>query len=184
MMIRVPARPVMAALLACCAALLLSACGWHLRGTLAMPEGLDSVYLNNQSDAQLLGRMLEQLLVANDVTVATSPAAAQLVISLLNYQEERRVVAIGDNALVTEYELIATADFSVEDSKGETVLAPTDVSVIRAYQFDQNNVLGMAEEQELIQQEMRREIAQQIIRRLRFLDMQNEPKVSAAALTQ
>jgi LPS-assembly lipoprotein len=163
-------------------AVLLSACGWHLRGTLTLPEGLNSVYLHSESDAQLLGRTMEQLLVANQVGIAERQAAAQLIIKLLDFTEDRRVVAVGDNTLVTEYELIATADFSVENARGEVILPPSDVSVIRAYQFDQDNVLGMAEEQQLILQEMRREIAQQIIRRLRFLDLQNEPDIPAESL--
>ncbi|MCW8195054.1 hypothetical protein F6455_09675 [Proteobacteria bacterium 005FR1] len=161
------------------AALLLTACGWHLRGTVTLPEGLDSVHLNNLSDAQLLGRTLEQLLVANGVELSR-PASAQLTINLIDYEEDRRVVAIGDNTLVTEYELIATADFSVEDSEGGIILPPSDVSVIRSYQFDQDNVLGMEEEQQLILTEMRREIAQSIVRRLRFLNL--EPNAPAAAL--
>lgn len=154
------------------AALFVSACGWHLRGTLTLPEGLDKVYLNNQANTQVLQRTLSELLVANQVTLANSPGAAQLLINILSYDEDRRVVSIGDNTLVTEYELIAEADFSIEDAQGNLVLPESEVSVIRAYQFDQNNVLGKAEEERLIQTEMRRELAQQIIRRLRFVDLQ------------
>lgn len=161
---------------------LMSACGWHLRGTLTLPEGLDSVYLQNDSNAQVLGRTLERLLAANQIQIAERPAAAQVIIKLLGFEEDRRVVAVGDNTLVTEYELIATADFSVETARGEVVSPPSAVSVIRAYQFDQDNVLGMAEEQRLIMEEMRRDIAQQIIRRLRFLDLQDESGNSPASL--
>lgn len=173
---------IRSALFALGATLLLSACGWHLRGTLTLPEGLNAVHLNNLADAEILGRTLEQLLVANDVEVTPRATAAQLIISLINYEEERRVVAIGDNTLVTEYELIASADFSVEGAKGEIILPPTDASVVRAYQFDQDDVLAMAGEQELIFEEMRREIAQNIVRRLRFLDLQDQQDVPAAAL--
>lgn len=151
--------------------LLVSACGWHLRGTLALPEGLDTVYLNNRAGTETLQRTFEELLTANNVNVANSPSAAQLIINILDYREERRVVSIGDNTLVTEYELIAEADFSIEDAQGNTVLPSGEASVIRAYQFDRNNVLGKAEEERLIQTEMRREMAQQIIRRLRFLNL-------------
>lgn len=158
---------------------LVSACGWHLRGTLALPEGLDRVYLNSQPDARVLSGMLQDLLAANQVDVVDSPAAAQMVINLLSYREERRVVSIGDNTLVTEYELIAQAEFSIEDAQGNTVLPPSDASVVRAYQFDQDNVLGKAEEERLIREEMRRELAQQIIRRLRFLNLENEASAPA-----
>lgn len=152
----------------------LTACGWHLRGTLAMPEGLDTIYVNSEGDSDYLARSLRDLLEANEVRVQDSPAAAQLIINLLDYVEDRRVVAIGDNTLVTEYELIATADVSIEQTKGEIVLPETELTVIRSYQFDQDNVLAMAEEEALIQEEMRRELVQQIVRRLRFLNLQYE----------
>lgn len=160
--------------------LFVSACGWHLRGTLTLPEGLDTVYLNNQANTQVLQRTLSELLVANQVTLADSPASAQLLINILSYDEHRRVVSIGDNTLVTEYELIAEADFSIEDAQGNPVLPESEVSVIRAYQFDQNNVLGKAEEERLIQTEMRRELAQQVIRRLRFVDLQQAAAAPAS----
>ncbi|MEX1032102.1 MAG: LPS assembly lipoprotein LptE [Cellvibrionaceae bacterium] len=150
---------------------LISACGWHLRGTLALPEGLDTVYLNDQAGAEVLSRTMEELLTANQVKVATGHSNAQLVINILDYREDRRVVSIGGNTLVTEYELIARAIYSLEDGQGNVLLPSAEASVIRSYEFDENNVLGKAEEERLIQQEMRRELAQQIIRRLRFMDL-------------
>lgn len=152
---------------------LLSACGWHLRGTLTLPEGLDRVYLDDDADGEALLDTLDELLTANEVRVADQPTTAQLVINLLSFEEERRVVAVGGNTLVTEYELITEATFSIEGSQGEVLLPPSDLSVIRSYQFDRENVLGMVEEQSLIQNEMRRELAQQIVRRLRFMNLQN-----------
>jgi LPS-assembly lipoprotein len=165
-------RPAIVLLLLLFTVTLASACGWRLRGTMTLPEGLNTIYLNNQAESPILPRMLETLLTANQVNVTDSASAAQLIINILSYREERRVVSVGANTLVTEYELNAQANFSIEDAEGNIVLPPSDASVIRNYVFDQNNVLGKEEEERLIQSEMRRDIAQQIVRRLRFLDLQ------------
>lgn len=159
---------------------LVSACGWRLRGTVAMPAGLETLYVNEGGDSQRLASSLRDLLTANNVTVAEQESAAQLVINLLAYDEERRVVAVGDNTLVTEYELIAETEFSIEDGQGNTLLPADRISLIRSYEYDQDNVLGKEEEERLIQEEMRRETAQQIIRRLRFLNV-GDPSAKAPA---
>lgn len=151
--------------------ILLTACGWHLRGNLTLPQGLNRVYLDDEADGEPLLNAVEELLTANDVEIAKNPAAAQLTIRLLSYDEERRVVAVGGNTLVTEYELVDRGSFSVADGQGQVLLPASDLSVVRSYQFDRNNVLGMEQEERLIQEEMRRELAQQIIRRLRFADL-------------
>lgn len=154
-------------LLACAG---LAACGWHLRGSLQLPAGLDSVYIASEGDSQELARSLRQLLEANDVAVQGTPAAAPLHINLHDYEEERRVVAIGDNTLVTEYELTSEALVSIAERDGELLLPETRLSISRSYRFDQNNVLAMDEEERLIQEEIRRDLVQQMLRHLRFLN--------------
>lgn len=149
--------------------LLISACGWRLRGSVALPPSINAIYL--QGDAELIMAPMRELLRANDVRVADGISQAQLVVDIQDYEEERRVVSVGANTRVSEYELIAEARFSIIDAQGHQLLPDGEASLIRSYQYDQNNVLAMEAEERLIMEEMRRELARQIIGRLRFIDL-------------
>lgn len=149
--------------------LLISACGWRLRGSMALPPGIDVIYV--QGDSELIIEPMKELLRANRVRVADGLSGAQLLIDIQRYDEQRRVVSVGANTRVSEYELIADAVFTVSDAQGGELLPASEATLIRAYQYDQDNILAMEAEERLIREEMRRELARQIIGRLRFIDM-------------
>lgn len=151
-------------------ALLIGGCGWRLRGSMTLPPDIDAVYLQG-ANAPLLVESMEELLRTNQVTVVGGPSQAQLIIDIQRYDEERRVVSVGANTRVSEYELIVEATFSISDAQGREILPAGEASVIRSYQYDQNNILAMEAEERLIRDEMRRELARQIIGRLRFLEL-------------
>lgn len=150
--------------------LLIAGCGWRLRGSMTLPPGMDAIYLQG-ADAALVLEQMEELLRANQVSVVDGPSQAQLIIDLERYDEERRVVSVGANARVSEYELIVEADFTISDAQGRVLLPDGEASLIRSYQYDQNNILAMDAEERLIREEMRRELARQIIGRLRFIEL-------------
>jgi len=150
-------------------ACLISACGWRLRGSVALPDGLSAVKLNLANNPDDFERTLKQLLTANGVTLVESGETAQMVMNIGKIDESRRVGGTGSNTLATEYELEKEVQFSVEDNLGNLLLPEDTISSIRTYEFDQNDAVSMEEEQRLIQREMYSDMAQQIVRRLRFV---------------
>ena len=152
------------------AAILLSACGWHLRGTIALPSNIESVYIDNRARDTGLANDLSDLLRSNGATLSQSASTADMVISLLEFEQKRRINGLSSNTLVNEYELINEAEFEIKTASGLTLLEPTLSSLSRSYRYDQNAVVSAAAEEELINDELRLELAQQIIRRLQFLD--------------
>lgn len=149
--------------------LLVAGCGWRLRGSMTLPADIDAIYLQG-SGALILEEMAE-LLKSSQITVVDRPSQAQLIINVQRYDEERRIVAVGANTRVSEYELTVAATFSISNAQGHELLPTNEVSLIRSYDYDQNNILAMEAEERLIRQEMRRELARQIIGRLHFIDL-------------
>ena len=166
-LLRLAARLLLSITLLC----VVTACGWHLRGSLPLPSGLDSIAVINQAETTELNAQLVSLLKANNVTIADAVNDAQLIITIVSQQNSRRIATYGSNARVSEYELGNEAVFSVSNSQGELLLPLTDIATSRTYRYDENDVVGMSGEERLIQQEMLRELAQNILRRLRFLDL-------------
>ncbi|MGI1680156.1 MAG: hypothetical protein K6L75_15560 [Cellvibrionaceae bacterium] len=148
----------------------INGCGWRLRGGLTLPDGLNLVHVSASDPSSSFGRNLTQLLQANGVTTVDSPQESQITITTGALEESRRVVSTGGNTLVTEYELESSVPFSVEDNLGNILIPTETATTTRAYEFDQNDIVGKAQEERLIQSEMQRELIQQIVRRLRFID--------------
>lgn len=150
--------------------LLLSACGWHLRGAIVLPDNIEAVYIDNQSNNVTLQEEMIKILESNGVAISDTISSADLVISLISFSENQRVNSVNSNTIVREYELISEAEYEIKNSAGEVLLEPNISQLSRIYTFDQNAVVSAAEEQQIIQRELRLELAQQIIRRLRFLN--------------
>jgi LPS-assembly lipoprotein len=147
---------------------LLTACGWHLRGSIALPEDLDSIYLSAEDTHGTLITDMRRALESNNIALVDSASNASYSIKLLNERSERRAASLGGDALVSEYELTMEVDYSIE--RGEEVLLQQDTArAIRTYDYDRNQVLGKNEEESIIRSELRNELIQQIVRRLRFL---------------
>ncbi|MBR9911847.1 MAG: hypothetical protein GYB33_16000 [Gammaproteobacteria bacterium] len=148
--------------------LLVNACGWHLRGTGNLDLGTNSVFVIADKRHGNLMIEFERSLAANGVVAASSASSADYIITLSNERHSRRAVSVGNDALVTEYELTLGVDYRIEDANG--VLAPTTrAQVVRSYQFDLNAIVAKTEEERLILQEMQGAVIEQVFRRLRFI---------------
>lgn len=167
-------------------ATLLSACGWHLRGSMSMPMDLESVYVTAEDSHGALITDLKRTLVSNHVATTDNSAEAQYSIALGNEERERRTVSVGNDALAAEYELNMSVDYQITNQAGE-VIASNNATTYRSYTFDRDAVVAKAEEERLIEQEMRNNLVQQILRRLRFVTQEQStsgPSTDAPADTE
>lgn len=146
--------------------LFISACGWHLRGSTA-DYNFSAVEVGGQFQLPEQYRILNEMLISQGLSADQN--TPDLHISLLDETTSRRTIAIGSNALAAEYELTLKVRYSIEDNQGETLLRPTWVEQRRSYNFDRNDVIALEREQALITREMRTQIAQRILTKLRFL---------------
>lgn len=147
---------------------LISACGWHLRGTVNSIDNVSSLHLGaTQGRTELLDELSAEARRAG-ITLSASASAAEYSINLFNSTDEKRTVSLGTNALASEYELTMSVDYSIH--KGQQILIAQETArSIRTYDFDTNQVLGKSREEELIREEMRSELINHILRRLQYM---------------
>ncbi len=162
---------------------LLSACGWHLRGSMDIGLDLDNVYVSAEDTHGSLVNLLKRTLIANNVTVVPQPEQADYRIFLSNEEQNRRTVSVGNEALAAEYELILEVDYRIENQAGEPLVPQATATGIRSYTFDPNAVAAKAEEERLILDELRYNLVEQILRRLRFVSQQTAETDSSATET-
>lgn len=141
--------------------LLLSACGFKLRGVFDIPEALRQVSLVSSERPGDLERTLEQTLRVNGVRLE---ADAPYRIELLEIDSIRRAISLGSDARVSEYELRSEVTFQVSDREGQLLLPPTRLFTERVYSVDPNNITASESQEPLLRRQITQDLAQQIVR--------------------
>ena len=145
--------------------LLLASCGFHLRGTGNTRLALSVIHVTSNDSYGEMQQALERALTEAGVKQVAADKAAYSV-HLLSERRTRRSVATTSDVQVAEYGLKMEVSFELTDSAGKQVIEPATVTAQRIYRFDNSSLVGSNEEENLLNKEMRRDIASQIIRRI------------------
>jgi len=150
--------------------LVLPACGFHLRGQYDIPEGLAPVRIDAPAGSGV-ARTLTETLRRNGVALADAGTKPRTRLSILSENSDRRVLSVGTNGKVDEYELVYTVHWRLVDAdSGRERIATTRFQAQRDYVYDPAAVLGKQNEEETLTDDMRSDIADRIVFRLQALE--------------
>jgi LPS-assembly lipoprotein len=144
-------------------ALLLSACGFQLRGTGDTSFALEELNLQARNSYGETAKQLEELLKDNGVRVYPG---ARYTLDLVREQSRQRTASYTSSARSAEYELTSILDYEFRGPQN-TVLLQDSVEVQKVYVHDSSNLIGSDQEANQLRQEMRRELLQQLSMRIR-----------------
>ncbi len=147
-------------------ALLLQGCGFHLRGSVALPSVMQSVHLAGTATTSTLAQSITALLRANGARLVSSTTEATARLEILGEKQDRRILALSAAGSVSEYELNYQVSFRLSDAKAKELMGEQSIGLTMNYRFDPNNALAMADEESKLQNEMVRRAAEQILRRI------------------
>ena len=146
-------------------------CGFTLRGDYGLPEDIQQLQLLTAQKRAPLHRILGKQLQSFNIEVLDNTATARqideqvdAIIYLSSDQLERRLLSLFSTGQVAEYELVYTIKYRIQFPAQDVQEMEFDVT--REYQDDPNAVLAKSRELDLIQNEMRREAANRIIRQI------------------
>lgn len=147
----------------------LSACGFALRGAVALP--FQSIYVA-LPDSSALGGELKRNIRANGKTeVKPDAATAEVVLDVLGETRDKQILSLNSQGRVREFNLIYNLRFRLRDKAGKEVLLPTMISLKRNLSFKENEVLAKEAEEALLYRDMQSELVQQIMRRIAVVRM-------------
>ncbi len=89
---------------------------------------------------------------------------ARWKLQLSNAKEERNVASLNSRVKAAEYELTSSLDIKLIDASHERILIQTTLDTHRIYRFDEVRVIAKYREEQLIQQQMRQNIFQSVLR--------------------
>ncbi|MDK1023158.1 MAG: LPS assembly lipoprotein LptE [Gammaproteobacteria bacterium] len=146
--------------------ILLTACGFQLRGTAESEFRIPALYLTAEHTYGELIRALERRLSSNGTELVSSRDLAPWTVSLLAERFSRRVASTTRDISVAKYELILQVHFSLAAQDGKLLIPPASLIIERLYDYDPSNLVGSDAEEELLRQEMRTDIIDRIVRRI------------------
>ena len=142
--------------------LVLSSCGFTLRGTASLQK-YPALYLQGDVHSELLTQLGAQL-VRNQVTLLDSPDASAPVFVFVDDSLKRRNLSLFTNGQVAEYELIYTLNYQLILPGQDPV--PYRIELNRDYLDDPNRALAKSRELDLLLTELRSQAVSRVIRQL------------------
>ena len=156
-----------------CACISLTYCGFSLRGSDVLSSKFQVIQLNIQQPNSEFSRLLRRSLEVADVTIeAVSLDSANSDSPILMVSDERivrRPVTVNPRARAAQYEMRLSINIALGNAE-EYLISPETLIVERIYFEDIANIAGTQEEIEIITAEMRRELVNQLMRRLEAVE--------------
>lgn len=151
------------------AALLLSACGFHLAGNRPLPAQLQSVFIDSAQPYRVseppVETALRSLLQRRGGKVLDGVEAGASVIKLSGISENRQVLSIGTDSKVLEYQITATVNYQVFNGD-KTLVPPDTLTLTRSYSYNPQTALAEEIKEARLRDYMQTELAELLLLRL------------------
>lgn len=147
--------------------LALSACGFHLRGSLPQEVQFPfrTLYLKVPGETPFVAD-LRRALVAREVALTETPEQADLVLEVLSEQSSKNILSLSGSGRVREYELRYTVALRAYDAQRIDWLSAGEVQLTRLLTFDDEQLLAKEQEETQLYKDMRADAVAQTMRRL------------------
>jgi LPS-assembly lipoprotein len=121
--------------------LLLTACGFQVRGVENFPPEISVIYIETPDRHSDFYQALVTEIRDSELTLTDDPTRADTVIRILSDVTGRRTLSVSARNVPTEYEVYYSINYAVTID-GKEVLPPKQHVLTRNYTYDETLVLG------------------------------------------
>ena len=140
----------------------LTACGFQLRGVTEL--SFKTLFI--QGATLSISKDLNRSLKTNNITVVNSADEAELVLELINEANQKQILSLSGGGLVREFELFYMVSFRTREA-GAAIFTPVQtIRLRRDFSYNDDALLGKAEEEARLNSDMRNDAIREILRRL------------------
>ncbi len=150
---------------------LLTACGFKLKASGALPLSLRTIYIPSFPADMTLQRELALALQARQVTVVNSTTAAPYTLRILSSRFKQTMISASTDMQLRNYVLVYEIAFQVTANNGNTVIPATHLTLTRNYTASIAQMLNESGEYGHVRQVLRQDAIKQIIERLYYLKL-------------
>ena len=153
------------------ATLLLSGCGFHLRGSAPMP--FSSMYVQAASTSHLASQLRRAVRAGGATRIADRPGDAQVILQIMNELQEKQILSLTGGGRVSEYQLRYRVYFRLTDVKNREHIPASEIVLKREYSYSDEQALSKDAEEALLYRDMRNDAVHQLVRRLQAAKLQS-----------
>ncbi|MBS1170634.1 MAG: hypothetical protein H6R01_1552 [Burkholderiaceae bacterium] len=169
--------------------MMLSACGFHLRGTSPHDNLPFSTIHFAFPESAPLAVELKRNLRGGGTTIVPNRSAAQVSLELLAEKRTKSILSLNALGRARQYELVYSLRFQLKDAKGRVLMPPTEIVQKRTLDYNETYALGKEIEEVDLYRDMQSDIIAQLIRRLAKVKLTpaasaSAPKLNAAPARQ
>lgn len=157
-------RPPFQLLAVLITAMILAGCSFHLRGQAGMP--FEALYLDAAKPNTPFIKELRRNLETNKVMLVGTPQQADVVLNIVSEIPDKQILSLSGSGRVNEFQLFYRVSVRAYDLKNQEWIPAEEFVLHRDFPYDDSNVLAMEAEEDLLNQSMRTDMVQQIVRRL------------------
>lgn len=148
----------------------LSGCGFQLRGQLALPPVLERTHLQVAAgERSTLYQQLKAGLQVNGVSLVSDRRSATAVVEVGGESVSKQTVVKSGSGSALEYELFYSVDFRVTGADGKVLVSQQNVRLSRDLLYDNATMIGRDTGETRATEDMRKDAAQVILRRIAAL---------------
>lgn len=151
--------------------LLLSACGFRLRGEVELPPELTRLRLDMDDSGPRIRRELINALERGGVTFVAPGTPDVAVLRVPVNQASTEALSISEQARVTEYAVRHRVVLEILAADGAVLLPQQEIMLERDFVFDRLDALGVAGQEEALMRDLEREMVRAILRRIESLEV-------------
>ncbi|ALM83877.1 LPS assembly lipoprotein LptE [Bordetella sp. N] len=152
--------------------LLLSACGFHMRGETPLP--FDTFYIGLGDNTRFGAEVKRAIAAASPNTrLVDSPKDAEAQLQQVSNTRSMREVSLNSQGRVEEYELGLRFTFRVIDAKGRAIIPDTTLEAFREMPYDDRVVQAKEGQSEQLYRSMQTSLVSRLLRRLTSDDVRD-----------
>lgn len=134
-----------------CLLLLLSGCGFHLRGDIAWPTPLKKIYIQQLPQDRRLNRELNHQLLAVGADVVPAAMDAPVTLKILSANFNQQANTLNTIAQVQTFNLIYTIWYQLTTASGAIITAPQQATASGSFTSSANQVLVDQNQEQVLQ---------------------------------
>lgn len=158
-------------LVICC--VLLTACGFQLRGQAALP--FETLFISFPA-GHPIGTDLKRLIKAGTKTRIVNKANdAQATLEIISVTNDKEIMSVSGGGRVREFELRYRVSFRLIDAKGIELIPQNVIALRRIIPFTDAQVVAKEGEEAMLVREMQGDSAAQIVRRMEAVKIASNP---------
>ena len=131
--------------------LVITSCGFHLRG---MTE-ISFKTISLEGKELSLTKNLKKILNTNKVAIVSSTENPELRVELLSEESEKRILSLSGQGLVREFEIFYRVRYRIKTSDSEIWSQENIIETRKDFTYSDSNLIGKEEEERQLNEAMR-----------------------------